>query len=66
MKKIECIIMDWVGMVVDYGCFVLVVVFIKVFVGKGFMIDVEQICKFMGLLKIQYICELLIMFEVNE
>lgn len=43
MKKIECVIMDWVGMVVDYGCFVLVVVFLKVFVEKGLIVIMEEV-----------------------
>lgn len=31
MKKIECIIMDWAGTAVDYGCFAPVAAFIKAF-----------------------------------
>lgn len=66
MKKIECIIMDWAGTAVDYGCFAPVAAFIKAFAGKGLTIDVEQTRKPMGLLKIQHIRELLTMPEVNE
>lgn len=29
MKKIECVIMDWAGTAVDYGCFAPVSVFIE-------------------------------------
>ena len=29
MKKIECIIMDWAGTAVDYGCFAPVAAFLK-------------------------------------
>ena len=58
MKKIECIIMDWAGTAVDYGCFAPVAAFIK--------IDVVQTRKPMGLPKIQHIRELLTMPEVNE
>lgn len=29
MKKIECIIMDWAGTAVDYGCFAPVAAFIE-------------------------------------
>ena len=29
MKKIECIIMDWAGTAVDYGCFAPVAAFHK-------------------------------------
>lgn len=66
MKKIECIIMDWAGTAVDYGCFAPVAAFIKAFAGKGLTIDVEQTRKPMGLPKIQHIRELLTMPEVNE
>ncbi|MDD3038386.1 phosphonoacetaldehyde hydrolase [Bacteroides sp.] len=66
MKKIECIIMDWAGTAVDYGCFAPVAAFIKAFAEKGLVIDVVQTRKPMGLPKIQHIRELLSMSEVNE
>ena len=31
MKKVECIIMDWAGTAVDYGCFAPVAAFIESF-----------------------------------
>ena len=66
MKKIECIIMDWAGTAVDYGCFAPVAAFIKAFAEKELTIDVEQTRRPMGLPKIQHIRELLSMPEVNE
>lgn len=66
MKKIECIIMDWAGTAVDYGCFAPVAAFIEAFAEKGLIIDVVQTRKPMGLPKIQHIRELLSMPEVNE
>ena len=66
MKKIECIIMDWAGTAVDYGCFAPVAAFIEAFAEKGLTIDVVQTRKPMGLPKIQHIRELLSMTEVNE
>lgn len=66
MKKIECIIMDWAGTAVDYGCFAPVAAFIEAFAEKGLEIDVVQTRKPMGLPKIQHIRELLSMPEVNE
>ena len=42
MKKIECIIMDWAGTAVDYGCFAPVAAFIEAFAEKGLVIDVVQ------------------------
>lgn len=66
MKKIECIIMDWAGTAVDYGCFAPVAAFIEAFAEKGLVIDVVQTRKPMGLPKIQHIRELLSMSDVNE
>ena len=66
MKKIECIIMDWAGTAVDYGCFAPVAAFIEAFAEKGLVIDVVQTRKPMGLPKIQHIRELLSMLDVNE
>lgn len=31
MNKIECVIMDWAGTAVDYGCFAPVVAFVECF-----------------------------------
>ncbi len=66
MKKIKCVIMDWAGTAVDYGCFAPVAAFIEAFAEKGLVIDVVQTRKPMGLPKIQHIRELLSMPEVNE
>jgi phosphonoacetaldehyde hydrolase len=65
MKKIECVIMDWAGTAVDYGCFAPVAAFIEAFREKGLTIDTEQTRKPMGLPKIRHIRELLSMPEVN-
>ena len=35
MKKIECIIMDWAGTAVDYGCFAPVAAFVESFKAIG-------------------------------
>mgnify|MGYP002657484176 FL=1 len=66
MKKFKCVIMDWAGTAVDYGCFAPVAAFIEAFAEKGLIIDVVQTRKPMGLPKIQHIRELLSMPEVNE
>ena len=63
MKKIKCVIMDWAGTAVDYGCFAPVAAFIEAFAEKGLIIDVVQTRKPMGLPKIQHIRELLSMPE---
>ena len=57
MKKIKCVIMDWAGTAVDYGCFAPVAAFIEAFAEKGLIIDVVQTRKPMGLPKIQHIRE---------
>ena len=51
MKKIKCVIMDWAGTAVDYGCFAPVAAFIEAFAEKGLIIDVVQTRKPMGLPK---------------
>lgn len=66
MKKIECILMDWAGTAVDYGCFAPVASFMSAFAEKGLTISVMQTRKPMGLPKIQHIRELLTMPEVNK
>ena len=38
MKKIKCVIMDWAGTAVDYGCFAPVAAFIEAFAEKGLII----------------------------
>lgn len=42
MKKIECIIMDWAGTAVDYGCFAPVAAFIEAFAEKGLVIELYR------------------------
>ena len=42
MNKIDCIIMDWAGSAVDYGCFAPVAAFLKAFDEIGMEITMEQ------------------------
>lgn len=49
MKKIECIIMDWAGTAVDYGCFAPVAAFLKAFKEIGITISMEQARRPMGM-----------------
>ncbi len=66
-KKIKCVIMDWAGTAVDYGCFApLWQLFIEAFAEKGLIIDVVQTRKPMGLPKFSIFASLLSMPEVNE
>lgn len=55
MKKIECIIMDWAGTAVDYGCFAPVAAFLKAFKEIGITISMEQARRPMGMAKIDHI-----------
>lgn len=58
MKKIECVIFDWAGTTVDYGCFAPVAAFIKAFEDLGITITVAEARGPMGMTKINHIQEL--------
>lgn len=67
MKKISCVIIDWAGTAVDFGCFAPLNAFLKVFSEeKGIDITYRQAREPMGLLKIDHIKAILNMPEVNE
>ncbi len=67
MKKISCIIMDWAGTAVDYGCFAPLNAFLKVFAEeKRIDITYRQAREPMGLLKIDHIKAILNMPDVSE
>ena len=57
MKKIECVIMDWAGTAVDFGCFAPLNAFLRVFGEQGVEITYRQAREPMGLLKIEHIKE---------
>ncbi|MCC8144279.1 MAG: phosphonoacetaldehyde hydrolase [Tannerellaceae bacterium] len=66
MCEIKCVIMDWAGTAVDYGCFAPLNAFIKVFKEeRGIDITTGQARAPMGLLKIDHIRAILQMPEVN-
>lgn len=58
MKRIECVIMDWAGTTVDYGCFAPVAAFVKAFNELGIEISIEEARGPMGMTKIDHIREL--------
>lgn len=58
MKKVECVIFDWAGTTVDYGCFAPVAAFVKAFKELEIVISVEEARRFMGMTKIDHIREL--------
>ena len=55
MKKIECVIMDWAGTAVDYGCFAPVAAFIDAFASIGVDITADEARAPMGMTKIDHI-----------
>ena len=59
MKKIECVIMDWAGTAVDYGCFAPVAAFLKAFAEKGLTVTMEEARGPMGMTKIDHILSLI-------
>lgn len=66
MAKIQCIIMDWAGTAVDFGCFAPLNAFLRVFGEQGVNITYKQAREPMGLLKIEHIKAILRMPEVNR
>lgn len=66
MRKIECIIMDWAGTAIDYGCFAPVAAFIESFKEIGMPITAEDTRAHMGLTKIEEIRALFEMPHVKE
>ena len=55
MKKIECIIMDWAGTAVDYGCFAPVAAFMESFNVIGTPVTAAETRAHMGLTKVEEI-----------
>lgn len=53
MRKIECVIMDWAGTSVDYGCFAPVAAFLESFTETGMPVDEASVRAHMGLSKIE-------------
>ena len=66
MKKIECVIMDWAGTAVDYGCFAPVAAFLKAFAEKELTVTMEEARGPMGMTKIDHIRELFKLPGVTE
>ncbi len=53
MDKIECVIMDWAGTAVDYGCFAPVAAFVECFNAMGLTVTPAETRAHMGLTKIE-------------
>lgn len=65
MKQIECVIMDWAGSAIDYGCFAPVAAFITAFKELGIEVTMEEARRPMGMAKIDHIRELFKMEPVG-
>lgn len=66
MKQIECIIMDWAGTAVDYGCFAPVAAFVESFKAIGIGVTPAETRVYMGLTKIEEIRALFSIPRVAE
>ena len=67
MKTIKCVITDWAGTAIDYGCFAPLNAFMKVFSEeKGIQITLRQAREPMGMLKIDHIRAILAMPDVSQ
>lgn len=66
MNKIECVIMDWAGTAVDYGCFAPVAAFVECFKNMGLTVTAEETRAHMGLTKIEEIRALFAIDHVRE
>lgn len=58
MKKINCVIMDWAGTTVDYGCFAPVAAFLNAFKELDINVSIDEARGPMGMTKIDHIREL--------
>ena len=66
MNQIECVIMDWAGTAVDYGCFAPVAAFIESFKKSlGLEVTAAETRAYMGLTKIEEIRALLENERIN-
>lgn len=58
-NNISCVILDWAGTTVDFGCFAPLNAFTRVFADHGLPISIEEARRPMGLAKKDHIRELL-------
>jgi len=65
-NKIECIILDWAGTAIDFGCFAPVNAFIKAFEEIAIKITTNEVRIPMGMAKIEHIRQLLQMDRINK
>lgn len=66
MGKIEAVIFDWAGTMVDFGCFAPVQAFVEVFKHFGIEPTMEEVRKPMGMLKRDHIKTMLFMDRIHN
>lgn len=66
MKKIECVILDWAGTAVDYGCFAPVAAFVESFNEIGVPVTAAETRAYMGLTKIEEVRALFALDRVRR
>ena len=66
MGKIECVIMDWAGTAIDYGCFAPVAAFVECFKAMGLTVTPAETRAHMGLTKLEEIRALFAIGRVAE
>lgn len=65
-KSIKCVIFDWAGTTIDFGCFAPLNVFVEIFERQGIDITVEEARAPMGMLKRDHIKAILSMPEIGR
>lgn len=66
IKDMECVIFDWAGTTVDYGCFAPVQAFVEIFCHFGIEPTMEEVREPMGMLKRDHIKTMLGMKRIHD
>ncbi|MGI6069306.1 MAG: phosphonoacetaldehyde hydrolase [Blautia sp.] len=66
IKDMECVIFDWAGTTVDYGCFAPVQAFVEIFRHYGIEPSMDEVRKPMGMLKRDHIKAMLSMERIRN
>lgn len=66
VNKIRCVIFDWAGTTIDFGCFAPLEVFLDIFRSRDIAISLKEARKPMGMFKIDHIRAILEMKRVKE
>lgn len=66
IKDMECVIFDWAGTTVDYGCFAPVQAFVEIFRHFGIEPTMEEVREPMGMLKQDHIKTMLGMKRIHD